>query len=163
MPDVPSPTPKAIKRKGQGNAWTRFWKKVNQFDALKLFEAKRPPLVPRDIYVDLPLPVEVWEPTSKGKKQLKEGNVPPSEIERKVGKKSTAEVAVSEQSGLHFEIQHHHVPTQESPRAVQTDSQHLLLDRRYSAVLPSILQCLTCTGRLASPRGSSHHCLERWV
>jgi hypothetical protein len=55
---------------------------------LKLFEAKRPPLVPRDIYVDLPLPVEVWEPTSKGKKQLKQGNVPPSEIERKVGKKA---------------------------------------------------------------------------
>ena len=58
---------------------------MNDFSVLALLEPKRPPPVPRTVYVDLPLPNEAWAPTSKGKKQLKNGT-PPSEVERKIGK-----------------------------------------------------------------------------
>ena len=61
---------------------------VGDFDALTLLERKRPPPVPRTIFVDMPLPHEVWAPTSAGKKQIKQGNVSPDQVDRKVGKQA---------------------------------------------------------------------------
>lgn len=61
---------------------------MNDFSLLALLEPKRPPPVPRVVYVGLPIPDEAWAPTKRGQKQLKDGHTPPDQIERKVGKQA---------------------------------------------------------------------------
>jgi phospholipid-translocating ATPase len=61
-------------------------KKGASFNVLSIFEQKRPPPLPRTVLVDMPLPIEAWAPSRKGKKQLKQG-IPADQIDRKVDKK----------------------------------------------------------------------------